>query len=364
MTMAGIIDSATGNVTAPTTTNATSTDATATGYDASQDTAATSQAAQSQAAQAGLTTNTVDPSQTVAGQLSGIISDDSPLLQQARAQAQANANSRGLLNSSMANTSAESAVLSTALPIAQQDASTNFTNSTNNTNATNQNSQYNATNTQNTNLANASNEQQTNLANASNEQQTGLANQNATNTASQFGANAQNAASSQNAQQDTQTSQFNAQASNTAAIDAMQASTQTYIDSQDNANKVQLQAMDDDNKTQLANIQAQYQELMQSSQSADDIFKSIVGNITTITTDTTMSPQAKQDAVNQQLSMLRSGMAVAGQVGGVDLGNLLNFDPAAVASGSDGAAPAASTPPASNIDTVGNSAANPSRQAH
>lgn len=328
--MAGIINTATGDVTAPTTTSATATNATSTGYTAAQDTAA-----QAQAAQAGLATNTVDSDQTVAGQLSGIISDNSPLLQQARATAQQQANSRGLLNSSMADSGAEAAVLATALPIAQQDASTNFTNATNTAQATNQNSQFNASNTQ-----------QTSLANASNQQQTGLSNQAATNTASQFTSNASNAASSQNAQQATAVSQSNAAAANTASIDAMSANVQTYIDAQDNADKVQLQAMDDNNKTQLANIQAQYQELMQSSQTASSMYNSIVGNITTITTDTTMTPQAKQDAVNQQISMLQSGMAIAGQVAGVNLGSLLNFSAAAVATGSSGAAPAAAPAPA------------------
>ena len=66
----------------------------------------------------------VTPDQTVQKQLEQIIAADSPLMQQARTQALQQANARGLLNSSMAVTAGQSAVLEAATPIAQQDAST------------------------------------------------------------------------------------------------------------------------------------------------------------------------------------------------------------------------------------------------
>jgi hypothetical protein len=43
----------------------------------------------------------VTPEQTVAGQIKNIIAENSPLMQQAEAQAKATANSRGLINSSI-----------------------------------------------------------------------------------------------------------------------------------------------------------------------------------------------------------------------------------------------------------------------
>ncbi|EJE50108.1 hypothetical protein PMI14_05313 [Acidovorax sp. CF316] len=66
----------------------------------------------------------VAPNETVRSQLQQIIADDSPLMQQARARALQTANTRGLLNSSMALTAADSAMYDAAMPIAQQDAST------------------------------------------------------------------------------------------------------------------------------------------------------------------------------------------------------------------------------------------------
>ena len=66
----------------------------------------------------------VQPNETVRSQLQQIIADDSPLMQQARTRALQTANSRGLLNSSMARTAADSAMYDAAMPIATQDAST------------------------------------------------------------------------------------------------------------------------------------------------------------------------------------------------------------------------------------------------
>lgn len=66
----------------------------------------------------------VRPNETVRSQLQQIIADDSPLMQQARTRALQTANSRGLLNSSMVMTAADSAMYDAAMPIATQDAST------------------------------------------------------------------------------------------------------------------------------------------------------------------------------------------------------------------------------------------------
>lgn len=66
----------------------------------------------------------IDADQTVAGQLSKILANDSPLMQQARARALQQMNGRGLTNSSMAQSAADSAMYDQAMQIAQQDANT------------------------------------------------------------------------------------------------------------------------------------------------------------------------------------------------------------------------------------------------
>lgn len=74
--------------------------------------------------QAGPTPWNVDGNQTVATQLERILKTDSPLMQLAKTRAQQEAQSRGLLNTTMAGTAGEAAMIDRALPIAQQDART------------------------------------------------------------------------------------------------------------------------------------------------------------------------------------------------------------------------------------------------
>lgn len=67
---------------------------------------------------------TVNPNSLVANQLTGLLDQNSPYMQQARLSGMNTANSRGLLNSSMAAGSAQQAAIQAGLPIASQDAAT------------------------------------------------------------------------------------------------------------------------------------------------------------------------------------------------------------------------------------------------
>lgn len=64
------------------------------------------------------------PESTVAGQMEGLLAKESPYMQAARTKGLEHANSRGLLNSSLAGEASQKAAIESALPIAQQDAST------------------------------------------------------------------------------------------------------------------------------------------------------------------------------------------------------------------------------------------------
>ncbi|MFC0268582.1 hypothetical protein [Kushneria aurantia] len=73
--------------------------------------------------------NRVTHEQTSAGQLEDILKSDSALMKQARTQGEQRANSRGLLNSSLAGQASQAAMISAAAPFARQDAQTHFQNS-------------------------------------------------------------------------------------------------------------------------------------------------------------------------------------------------------------------------------------------
>lgn len=64
----------------------------------------------------------VTPNETVQGQLRGLISENSPFIEQARTNVKGEAVKRGLLNSAMAASAGEQAAYAAALPIAQADA--------------------------------------------------------------------------------------------------------------------------------------------------------------------------------------------------------------------------------------------------
>jgi hypothetical protein len=97
-------------------------------------------------------TATFDPStQTVQGQIKGIIDANSPLMQQAETRANQQMNGRGLINSSMGVGAAQAALYDAAMPIAASDAQ-----------AYNQNQQFNVG--QENQFKNASNSQGFDLA--------------------------------------------------------------------------------------------------------------------------------------------------------------------------------------------------------
>lgn len=67
-------------------------------------------------------TRQVQPNELASYQLQGLLSANSPYIQQARNQAMNAANGRGLLNSSIAMGNTQAAAIQAGLPIAQQDA--------------------------------------------------------------------------------------------------------------------------------------------------------------------------------------------------------------------------------------------------
>lgn len=229
----------------------------------------------------GVQTEVNKPTDTVQGQLAGIIDANSPLMQQAQRRAQEQMNTRGLLNSSLAVGAGQEAVMDRAMPIAQQDAST-FTN-------------------------------------------TRLANQNSSNAGLQFTAAAQNQASQTNATLNTDTSQKNAAAANNLQMTTMDQAFKAAVTNADAQNKVLMQQLGDVTKTNLANIEADFKTLIQTSASASDMFRQTQDAISKVVTDTNMNAQAKVTAINGYLGWMKTSLNLVASVNGVDLSNLLNF---------------------------------------
>jgi hypothetical protein len=84
--------------------------------------------------------------ETVAGQLRGLLDENSPLLQRAQQKGMRAANSRGLMNSTMAASAGTEALMSQAMQIATPDAGTYTAAARDNQSALNQAGQFNAGN--------------------------------------------------------------------------------------------------------------------------------------------------------------------------------------------------------------------------
>jgi hypothetical protein len=219
------------------TPDATTTNYDATGYDAKQGTAATADT-------------------TLSGALDKVLANDSPVLQRARAQADQQANARGLINSSMATQAGTAATIDAALPIAQGDV---------------QAQQFNA---QQQNVMTISNTEQANAALAFHAQ--------ATNQALEFSAAAKNSASQFNsaeaqqkalfaAQQWDAAAQFSAAAKNAAAsqnASAYNDAMQRYVDAKNAATAAQNDA---ENLSRRDTAQITAQEQMTNTQAAANI---------------------------------------------------------------------------------------------
>lgn len=245
----------------------------------------------------------VAPVSTVAGQLESVTANGSPLMTQAETAAKQASASRGLLNSSIAVGAGQEAVYRTALPIAQADASTNFSAATTNAN---------------------------NLT-----------------AAAQFGANAQNSNDQFNASQTNSVALGNLQANTTRNTAQLQADTQTSIANNENRVKLQLQQIDTDTrkylaqmdegtKVKLQTMDAKDKQLLQTNISAANAYAQLAQALASISTSTNMDAGAKQQATDNQINLFRQNLSALGQVSGLDLSKYFE----------QVAAPAATTPAA------------------
>jgi hypothetical protein len=260
------------------------------------------------------TLRSVQSNETVKGQLGSLIDENSPFLQQARSRAQQAMAGRGLLNSSIGQTAADSAVYDAAMPIATADANAYGQTARDNQSVTNQTAQFNAGQTSDMTKFNST----------------------SSNTASQFGADAANRASTANAQlglqaqEDTANNKFkadsqNADAQNKILMQDLDNKLKASMVNMDTSTKLSLENMGDSTKLALGNIEASYKMLMQSSQSAADLYKQGMVNITNTMTNKDMTPDAKQAAVNNQLGMINAGLGIVGAISNLNLDTLLTF---------------------------------------
>lgn len=233
------------------------------------------------------------PTETVAGQLKGLLTPGSAYLstednQRAKATADQEMNSRGLINSSIAMGARRGAEIDRALQIATPDAAAYGTAKRDN--------------------------------------------QLAGNTASQFGADAKNRASLSNASEQNQFAKMDKQGKIERGLQTLRGDQESGLQTlrgTQAANVAQIQAA---SQKETAKIEGSYNQLIKTNESAGALYQQTTDAMNKILTNPDMDAATKQSAINKQLQLLKGGLNVMGKLSGLDLTSLLNFTGAGDAS--------------------------------
>lgn len=140
-------------------------------------------------------------------------------------------------------------------------------------------------------------------------------------------------AAANNVQTDNNAAQYNASAlNNTAQFN------------QNMGQTINASNLDSQTKQYLSQVQANYQTLMQANTSSSQLFSNITQNIMNIQNNANLTGTTKADAINQQLSFLKTGMGISGAINSLNLSGLISFSNPGGSSGSSSSIPTASAP--------------------
>ena len=222
----------------------------------------------------------VTPNMTVRGQLETLLDPNSTLMSQARTQGIQDAARQGLLNSSLAATAGENALIRQALNIATPDAETFNRTGLANTQAANQ-----------IGLANAQNQLQASQINAANTLQRGIANAELGAKVGMFNADLAYRGLDADANRRFQNYQLNT----TLATDLFG------------------RQMDNDNRLKLQEIEQRYQKDIQGSLNASNMYNSLVSEMGRINAMDAPG-DAKQSMLNNLMDVFDSQMNLQGSI--------------------------------------------------
>ena len=264
---------------------------------------------------------------TVAGQLAGLMTKENPVMLQARTKAAQTANARGLLNSSMAVEAGESAAIGAALPIAQSDAATYSQQRLANQDAENTAYKFGAGSANEAAAAAAAAGNvgartaqtgliQKELSTQEAEQRSALSTQQAgeTGTLSAQEAAQREAAIKVQAEEESKLQTERAEQAQALALTEGQLATE-------------LQTLRGTQAQALANTEATYRQLIQTSASAGAFYNDMTKMIAAVLADTNTTAEQKEAAIGKLSELLESGLTVLGSIADVDLAGLLTFGP-------------------------------------
>ena len=119
--------------------------------------------------------------------------------------------------------------------------------------------------------------------------------------------------------------EFNATTANTLNLEQARIATSTNQANTQAQNAVVINQLEAANKLQLGDIQASYETLIQGNKSAQDLFNITIQAINNIRINKDMTAETKQQAVDQQIKLLKAGLNMSGSIANLNLGETLNF---------------------------------------
>lgn len=246
---------------------------------------------------------TTTPEQTVAGQMQGLMDPNNPFIQQARTRARVSGNARGLLNSSMTETAADSAAYDAALPIAQADAA-QFGRAAE---------------------FNASADNQFRMADKAQGFDLAKMDKQAAITLSQMSAEQQNTIAKMALQQGYNLETINANQVNDLAKFAAQVEAQNKQAELKYGYDKGLVEIQKASNLEIAGLESQYRLQTQGSASATSIMNQLPTLIARVMDNKDTTAEAKQAQINYYISTSRAALQLAGQFAGdVDLSGALD----------------------------------------
>lgn len=213
---------------------------------------------------------TVEPGDTVEGRIDNIVNKNSPIMQRAATRAKQAANSRGLLNTSMAVEAGQAAVLDAAMPIASQDAQTSF-------------------------------------------------------AAKQLNQNAGNRALELSGQTEAQSRLMKEKGEIDLQLQSADAQTRERLLERQGQINTELQVLRGEQSQALAQLDNESRMLLQANQSAGGVFASTSEAISNILAQPDINAGTKQQLIQHQLSLLQNGLSVIGRMSNLNLTDMLVF---------------------------------------
>ena len=247
----------------------------------------------------------VGTQETVAGQMDTLLRAEGPYVTRARTRAAETANARGLINSTMAAQAGEAAAIDASLPIAGADAST-----------------YNLAARENMAAGNRAFEFGAGESNISARQAADAANQTAR---MRTGAELERGLIGARTEAERSLVGTRTEAES-RLLGEKAAQEQRLVVARGDIEKA-IQGMRGEQGERIANIEANYRQLIQTSDSAGRFYAEMARDIGAIMANKDTSREQKTQGLERMADLLESGLTIIGEVGNIDLASLLDFSP-------------------------------------